>query len=163
MDALNKLSLGRKLVLGGGLLLFIDTFLTWQKVSVSFGAASVSATANAWHGFWGVFLGLMTIVILVWAGAKAFGVALPAVVPDGLATLALGALIALFAVLKTVTENYSAWGSYLGIVLGVAVAAGAWLVFQESGETLPSIPKAATQPPAKDEQPPTDPTGTTPV
>jgi hypothetical protein len=158
MDALNKLSLGRKLVLGGGLLLFIDTFLPWQKVSIG----PVSATANGWHGFWGVLLGLMTIAIVLWAGAKAFGVALPAVVPDGLATLALGALIALFAILKTVTESYRGWASYVGIILGIAIAAGAWFVFQDSGETLPRMATAPTQPPANDEEPPSNLGGTTP-
>jgi hypothetical protein len=138
MEQVKALSLGRKLILGAGVLLFIDTFFAWQKVSVKVGGVEVvSATASAWHGFWGVLLGLMTIALVLWVAARAFGVALPATVPDGLLTLALGALILLFAVLKNLIDDYSAWASYVGIVLAAAVAAGAWLSFQESGESLP--------------------------
>ena len=149
MDQLKGLPLGRKLILGAGALLLIDTFLAWQSVSIGVpGVATVSASQNAWHGFWGVLLGLMTIVLLLWVGARAFGVALPAAVPDGLATLALGGLIALFAILKTLTESYSAWPSYVGIILGVGVAVGAWLTFQESGESLPRVAAATPSAPA---------------
>jgi hypothetical protein len=138
MEQIRSLSLGRKLILGAGALLFLDTFFAWQKVSVKVGGVEVvSATASAWHGFWGVLLGLMTIAIVVWVAARALGVALPANVPDGLATLALGGLILLFAVLKNLIDDYSAWASYVGIVLAAIVAAGAWLSFQESGESLP--------------------------
>lgn len=149
MDQLKGLPLGRKLILGAGALLFIDTFLAWQSVSIGVpGVATVSASQNAWHGFWGVLLGLMTIVLLLWVGARAFGVVLPAAVPDGLATLALGGLIALFAILKALTESYSAWPSYVGIILGIGVAVGAWLTFQESGESLPRVAAATPSAPA---------------
>ena len=170
MEQLKGLSLGRKLILGAGVLLFIDTFFAWQKASVSVsGVTIVSATQNAWHGFWGVMLGLLTIALLLWVGARAFGVALPANIPDGLATLALGGLIVLFALLKTVTESYSHWPSYVGIVLGAGVAAGAWLAFQESGESLPRMATATAgapaptvpdaSPPAADDEPPSAPAG----
>jgi hypothetical protein len=150
MDQLKGLPLGRKLILGAGALLFIDTFLAWQRVSIGVpGGATVSASQNAWHGFWGVLLGLMTIVLLLWVGARAFGVALPANVPDGRVTLALGGLIVLFAVIKTLSDSYSAWPSYVGIVLGAGVAYGAWLTFAESGESLPSV-AAGTAAPAPD-------------
>jgi hypothetical protein len=165
MDRLKGLPLGRKLILGAGALLFIDTFLAWQSVSIGVpGVATVTASQNAWHGFWGVLLGLMTIVLLLWVGARAFGVALPASVPDGLATLALGGLIVLFAVIKTLNDSYSAWPSYVGIVLGAGVAYGAWLAFQESGESLPRVaagtaPAPAPMPDASTDDAPAPPTG----
>jgi len=144
MDQLKGLSLGRKLILGAGALLFIDTFFAWQKVSVKVsGVTVVSATASAWHGFWGVLLGLLTIALVLWAGARVFGVTLPATVPDGLLTLGLGVAIVLFAVLKNLTDSYSAWASYVGMILAAAVAVGAWLSFQESGESLPKRAPAA--------------------
>lgn len=135
MEQVKGLPLGRQLILGAGVLLLIDTFLPWQKVSVG----PFSQSWTAWHGFWGVFLGLMTIALVVWVAARAFGVALPANIPDGLATLVLGALILLFAVIKNLADDFSAWGSYLGIVLAAGVAAGAWLTFQASGEALPNV------------------------
>lgn len=134
MEQLKGLSLGRKLVLGAGVLLFIDTFLPWQTWS----AGPFSFSLNAWHGFWGVLLGLLTIVLLLWVAARVFGVALPVNLPDGLVTLALGALILVFAVLKNLIDDFSAWASYVGIVLAALVAVGAWLSFQESGESLPT-------------------------
>ena len=139
MEHINALSLGRKLVLGGAALLLIDTFLPWQKVDVKVaGIVSVSASANAWHGFWGVILGLATIALLAWAVARMLGRTVPGA-PDGLTTLGLAAVILVFAVLKNLTDDYSAWASYLGIVLAAAIAYGAWLTFQESGEKLPEF------------------------
>jgi hypothetical protein len=135
MDKLNALPLGRKIVLGAGVLLFIDTFLQWQQVS--FGP--ISAGRNAWHGFWGVLMCLMVIVLLAWSVARAFGVALPANIPDGLVTLALGVLIPLFALLKAITDDAVHWPAWIGVILGAAVAYGAWLVFAASGEKLPSM------------------------
>jgi hypothetical protein len=43
------------------------------------------------------------------------------------------------------TDSYSAWASYVGMVLAAGVAVGAWLSFQESGEPLPK-PAAAPGP-----------------
>jgi len=147
MEQLKGLSLGRKLVLGAGVLLFLDTFFAWQKVSLKVGDVSVaSASANAWHGFWGVLLGLLTIVMLVWVATRVLGVALPIKAPDGLVTLALGVLIVVFAVLKNLFDDYSAWASYVGIVLAAGVAVGAWLSFQQSGEPLPKPAAAAPGP-----------------
>jgi hypothetical protein len=60
MPDLKTLSTGTKIVLAAGLLLLIDTFFAWQEVSASIGGVEVaSASANAWHGFWGVVMGLM--------------------------------------------------------------------------------------------------------
>ncbi len=161
MQQLNALSTGRKLILLGGALLLIDTFFAWQKVEVKIaGVTAVSATQNAWHGFWGVVLGLLTIAVLAWVAARAFGVALPATVPDGLATLALGALIFVFALLKNLTDDYSAWASYVGVVLAAVVAAGAWLTFQTSGEALPRVASATpgdSTPPSTPAPPTSDP------
>ncbi len=144
MEQLSALSTGRKLMLGAGLLLLIDTFFNWQSVSIG----PVSVGQSAWHGFWGVLLGLMTIALLAWVGARAFGVALPANVPDGLLTLGLGALIVLFAVIKALSDSYTAWPAYVGIVLGALVAVGAWLNFQDSGEALPTFATATAGSPS---------------
>jgi hypothetical protein len=131
MDKLNALPLGRKLVLGAGVLLFIDTLLNWQQ-SGPYGV-------NAWHGFWGVLMCLMVVALVAWTVARAFDVALPANVPDGLVTLALGVLIPLFALLKAITNDFVHWPAWIGVLLGAVVAYGAWLVFAASGEKLPSM------------------------
>ena len=88
----------------------------------------------------------MTIALLAWVGARAFGVALPANVPDGLLTLGLGALIVLFALIKALSDSYTAWPAYVGIVLGALVAVGGWLNFVDSGEELPKFATATGGP-----------------
>jgi hypothetical protein len=140
MDQLKALSLGRKLILGAGVLLFLDTLLDWQKVSVSVaGITAVSAGQTAWHGFWGVLLGLMTIAIVLWTAARAFDVSLPAGIPDGILSLVLGVLIPVFAFLKAITDDFVHWPAWVGVILGCVIGYGAWLVYSESGEQLPGL------------------------
>jgi uncharacterized membrane protein (DUF441 family) len=79
------------------------------------------------------------IALLLWTAARAFNVNLPAQVPDGLVTLALGVLIPVFALLKAITDDAVHWPAWIGVLLGIAVAYGAWLVFAASGEKLPSM------------------------
>jgi hypothetical protein len=140
MERFNALSTGRKLILGAGVLLLIDTFFNWQAVG-GFGQ-------SGWHGFWGVLLGLMTIAIVAWVAARAFGVALPANVPDGLLTLGLGVLMLLFAFIKALSDSYTAWPAYVGIVLAGLVAIGGWLNFADSGEELPKFATSGAAAPA---------------
>ena len=140
MEQLKGLALGRQLILGAGVLLFIDTLLHWQEVEIG----PISAGRNAWHGFWGVLMCLMVIVLVAWTAARAFGVALPAQVPDGLTTLALSVLIPIFALLKAITDDFVHWPAWIGVILGAVIAYGAWQVFAESGEKLPSMPARDT-------------------
>jgi hypothetical protein len=141
MEQLKALSLGRQLVLAAGVLLFIDSLLDWQHVSASFGGVTVGGGRSAWHGFWGVLMVLMVIVLVLWTAARAFGVKLPdnVKVPDGLTTLGLGVLIPLFALIKAISDDYVHWPAWIGVILGVVIAYGAWLVFAESGEKLPAM------------------------
>ena len=96
-------------------------------------------------------LGLLTIALVAWTAARAFGVEIPINVPDGLTSLGLAAVILLFAVIKALADSYSAWGSYVGIVLAAVVAYGAWFVFKESGESLPNMSTggSSTPPPRR--------------
>jgi hypothetical protein len=139
MEQLKALSRARQIVLGAGVLLLVVTFFPWQSWSAESFGVSAGWSVNAWHGFWGVLLGLLTIAIVAWTLARAFGIELPANIPDGITTLALGGAILVCAVLKNLTDDYSAWGSYVGVVLAALVAVGAWMNFQESGEELPSL------------------------
>jgi hypothetical protein len=140
MEQLQALSLAKKLILGGGVLLLIDSFFDWQQVETPIGDYGQSA----WHGFWGVMLGLLTIVLIVWVVARMFNVEIPGAVPEALVALVLSALILLFAIIKALTDDFVDWPAYVGIVLAAVVAYGAFRNFQESDETLPSMPRAAT-------------------
>ena len=52
MEKINELSLGEKLILGAGVLLFIDLFLHWQ----SYDLGPITLGRSGIHGFWGIFL-----------------------------------------------------------------------------------------------------------
>jgi hypothetical protein len=78
------------------------------------------------------------------AVSRAFNVALPEQVPDGLATLVLGVLIPVFALLKAITDDFVHWPAWIGVILGAVIAYGAWQVFAASGEKLPSMPARDT-------------------
>jgi hypothetical protein len=151
MEQLRGLPLGRQIVLGAGVLLLIDTFLDWQQVSI----LGNSVGNTAWHGFWGIVMCLALIVLLVWTAAKAFGVELPVNVPDGLTSLGLSALILLFAFIKAVSDDFVHWPAWAGVVLAAGIAYGAWLIFQASGESLPSMSGGQAAPPP--ESPPSEP------
>jgi len=141
MDQFKALPLSIKIMFGAGVLLLIDSFFAWQKISVSVGGVEIAAAkANAWHGFWGVLMALLTIGLLFWVAAHALELSLPGGIPQGVSTLAFGIAIFVCALLKNLTDDYSAWASYVGIVLAAILAYGAWLAFQESGESLPSMP-----------------------
>ncbi len=148
MEQLKGLPLGRQLILGAGVLLLIDTFLHWQSVDIG----PFTASRNGWHGFWGVLLGLLTLALVAWVAARAFGVELPMELPEGLTSLVLGVLILAFALIKNLADDYSTIWSYIGIVLAAIVAWGTWLVYQSSGDSMPSMGSSsagsATPPPS---------------
>lgn len=141
MDRLGALSTGTKLLLGAGVLLFVDMFLRWQEVCVEVaGVEAGCAGRSGWGGFWGVVLGLLTIALLVWVGLQVAGVDLSSVnlpVTEAVLTLGLGVLILVFALLKNLIDDYSTIWSYVGVVLAALVAAGAYLRSQELGGTAP--------------------------
>jgi hypothetical protein len=146
LERLADLSTGTKLLLAAAALLLIDTFLPWQRPSVEIGDVEIAAAnINAWHGFWGVVLGLLTIALLVWIGLRVAGVAVNVDLPAPEPTLVaiVGGLVFLLALLKNLVDDYSAWASYVGLVLAAGVAVGAWLRMQAGGERVTSSAPAA--------------------
>jgi hypothetical protein len=181
MEKLNALSRGTQLMLAGAALLLVDTFLPWQSVSFEALGVSVSESWTAWHGFWGVLLGLLTIALLAWLVLRLVGNEVSLPVSDTLVGAALAALILLCAVLKVLTDDAVAWGAWLGLVLAVVIAVGVWMQVQAAGgvDTLRSEvstggagggaaaatsddPMAAPAPPAAPATPATPPPDATP-
>jgi hypothetical protein len=150
MPDLRTLSTGTKLLLGAGVLLLIDTFLAWQKVSVEVGGVEIaSASRNAWHGFWGVAMGLVLVALLVWVGLQLANVDISNLnVPERTVTVTLAVLVFVLALLKNLVDDYSAWPSYVGVVLAAGVAAGGWLRMQEADvAATPAAGEPAAPPP----------------
>ena len=133
MDKFNALSRGAQLMLVGAALLLLDTFLPWQSVSFEALGISVSESWTAWHGFWGVLLGLLTVALLAWLVLRLVGTEISLPVSDVLVGAALAALILLSALLKVLSDDAVAWGAWLGLALAVVIAVGAWLQVQDAG------------------------------
>jgi hypothetical protein len=99
-------------ILAIGLLTFIFSTFSYYKVTVSFGGASQSATASAWHGFFGWFAVLLA---LVGAGLVAVAVFQPAVklpIAPRLASLFAFALASLSVILAIFIIPGSSGGSF---------------------------------------------------
>lgn len=168
MERITALPRGMQLMLVGGVLLLIDTFLHWQSYSASIGTVSVSASRNAWHG-WGVLVGLLTILLLVWLVARLAAADIKLPVSDTLAGAVLGTLIVLFTLIKVLADNeFRTTWAWIGLVLAVVIALGAWLQVTAGGgmETLRTEASgmrsgaatgAPTPPPAQPTPPPPPP------
>jgi hypothetical protein len=135
MDRLTSLSRGMQLMLVGGVLLLIDTFLSWQDYKVKALGVTLGSVGsfNAWHGFWGIIMCLALIVLLAWVVAKLAGVKIPLPVSETMVAAGLAAIVFLFALIKNLADDYSTKWSYIGVVLAAVVAAGAWLQVQAAG------------------------------
>jgi hypothetical protein len=129
MDRFNALGRGMQVMLVAGVLLLIDTFLHWQ--SIDLGVVEVGRTA--WHGFWGVLLGLLTIVLVLWLVARLAAIDIPLPISPTLTGAGLAVLIFVFALIKNLDDDYSSVWAWIGLILSIAILAGAWLQVQASG------------------------------
>ena len=130
---MTKLSTADKILAGGSLLLFIDTFLSWQKISIY--------SWTAWGGsgsFAGVLMGLLTLLLLAGTIAVAAGVSLPVTIPTSTLMSGLTAGTVLFGLIKFlfVVGNHSSLGAWIGLILILAVAYGGYMKMQEQ-KTVP--------------------------
>jgi hypothetical protein len=162
MDRFNALGRGLQLMLVGSVLLLIDMFLPWQDY---FGS---EFDYKGWHGFGGVLLGLLTIVLLAWLGVRLAAVDIQLPVSATLIAAFLGFLIVIVAVLKNLVDDESTFWSYVGVALAIVIAVGAWMQVQATGgveslkSELPSMPASTataggpgqTAPPAEPAAPP---------
>ena len=139
-----RLSTATKILLVGGILLFIDLFLDWQQVDLG----PISIGRSGWHGI-GVLVGLLTIALIVWELLQALEVRmdfLPDTVPVNLVSVALAGAVALFAIIEFFTHNEQRhWPAWIGLILAIVIAIGGFLKFGEAPETTT---RTATPPPA---------------
>jgi hypothetical protein len=154
MPNLADLSTATKLLLGAAVLMFIDLFLSWQKVCVSApGFPEQCGTRSGWAG-WGTLVGLLVVALIVWEGITLAGIASNLNVPiaASIVSAALAAGILLFTIIKFLADNEArSWPAWVGLILAIAIAVGGWLKYKETPETAavatPAEPPAAPPPP----------------
>ncbi len=145
-----RVTTASKIVMVSGILLLVDSFLSWQKVCFDTGVlGNFCGKANAWGGdggFAGVIMGILLIVLLIWEGIQLANMPMNfsiGVTPSK-GTAYLGFAVVVFGLLKFIlaVTNHGALGAWIGLILLLAIGYGSWMKFQE--------PDAATPPMASD-------------
>ena len=150
-DRINALTRGAKILLLAATLLLVDLFLSWQKQCVDTPVGDVCGSRSCWSGFWGVVLGLLTLLLLAWVALQIANVDLSSVnlpVSDAMITLGLGVLVLAAAIIKllTIIGDASAWPAYVGVLLAAAAAYGAWLRSREVDDMAPRSAGGTSRP-----------------
>lgn len=147
---MSKMTTATKIMLGGGILLLIDSFLAWQKACAGIeGVAEFCVSASMWGGdgaIFGVIAGLLTIAVIVWEVLALAGTNLSVGMPASKLSAYLGFGVVGFTVLKFIfalTESPS-FGAFVGLILALAVGYGAWMRFQEPGGASSASPGGVT-------------------
>jgi hypothetical protein len=144
---LTRLTTADKILLVASALLFIDSFLPWQRVCVGANVFRISlcASASEWGGTAaaaGVLAALFTIALLAWkiislaAVDMNFGVS-PSNIGAG---LVLGTSVLTILKFILVIGKALSFGAWIGLILALAVAYGGYMKMQE----------VSTSPPASD-------------
>jgi uncharacterized membrane protein len=176
MERFNALGRGAQIMLVSGVLFLISTFFNWQSVDVG----PVEVGQSAWHGFWGVVMGLLAIVLIAWLVARVAGLEIPIPFSTALVAAALAVLIFVFALIKVLTDDFTSSWAWIGLVLAAIVVVGGWLEVQAAGgmnalrsevssmqsptaqpspaEPAPPPPAPAPEAPAPEAAPPAPPT-----
>jgi hypothetical protein len=127
---MSKMSTASKILLGAGILYFIDLFLQWNRACV----LSFCVGVTGWHGL-GVLNGILVLLIilmevLILAGVNVdFGTVSTRMQIE--AGLAFGVL--LFTILKVIVDNTAiSWPAWIGLILALVIGYGGWMRWQES-------------------------------
>ena len=119
-------------MLVGGVLLFIDMLLAWQSIDLG---PLGDYSRKGWYGAAGVILGILTIILLAWVIVRLASVDVPLPVSTAMTGALLGTLILIFAVIKLLTilgDETTIW-AWVGLVLAIVIAVGAFQAVQEAG------------------------------
>jgi len=128
---ISKLTHGVKVVLGASIAFLIVSIFHWQEISI--GAFSVGV--SMWHG-WGVLAGLLAIAIIVWEGLRLANMKIEIGLTPAMVTAALSILLLFFTILKVLLDNYRTVWAWLGLLLAIFVAVGAWANMKALGESI---------------------------
>lgn len=153
---MDRLSLGEKIFGASGLLLFILSFMgLWAKVEVEGSGADLTQRFSAWDAY-GILVKLALVLALVGGAlviAKAANVSMD--IPWSNVYRAIGVIVAALMVLALVVgpdetgsgslggvsvEISRGLGLFIGALLGLAMAAGAWMHSESPATTAGTEP-----------------------
>jgi hypothetical protein len=132
---MGRMSTGTKILTIGGILLFIDLFLPWQGVGgvEAFGIEVPGVNISGFSGL-GVFVALLVLGLIVWEALLAFGVNIQmGTTSPALISAILGGAVAVFTIILFLTRLTAIkYGAFIGLILALVIAYGAYMRFQES-------------------------------
>ncbi len=166
MEKFGALSIGEKVIIIAGAILFIDGFLPWY--SIDFGPLG-SVTRSGWESPGALWSMLAIVIGLAMAAVVALKGLTEVEIPDNVGgqswpkiLLGGGAAALLLVVIKYLNESsFLGFGFYLGIIAAAALAGGGFLMFREEQEAagssgLPPGPPSGP-PPGPPPSPPSGP------
>jgi uncharacterized membrane protein len=149
MAKINSLSLGEKLVAGGGIVMLIASILPWIKISVkgAAGFAGASASKSAWGApasIWSILAVLIAIILAGIVIARIMNMNLPAL-PSNLTWGQVfgggAALVVVLMILKAwritavqtggVIDKSFGFGFFIAVLATIAIAYGGFLLYSE--------------------------------
>jgi hypothetical protein len=127
---LSKMSTASKILLGAGVLYFIDLFLPWNRVCFGTGlGVDACGSASGIHGI-GILNMLLVLVLIVWEGMALANVNVTA--PRALVSAGLAAGVVVFTVLKILVDlEFIYLFAWVGLLLALAIGYGGWMRWQE--------------------------------
>jgi hypothetical protein len=136
LEKFNALSIGEKIILVAGVILFIVGFLPWYSVDLgTFG----SYTRSGWESPGAIWSILAILVGLAMAGVVALKTFGTAAIPDNVSGftwpkihLGGGVLALVLVLIKLANESsYLGFAFYIGIIAAAALAVGGLLMYRE--------------------------------
>lgn len=157
---LSALSMPRKLLLGSGVLLLINSFLPWYHFSVM----GFSSSASGWNQL-GTLVWILLIATLAWEGARIAGVAPIKGARADLASAAAAGLTLVLGVIYVLIRLFDGnlgIGFWLGVLLFIVFGLGVAQLFQASGgqEAVREVQAEAAQRRAQQQPPAATPPAT---
>lgn len=153
---MKKLTMGQKGIMAVGVLLMIVLFLPWRSIAgCQANTFGIPCSINGFSGF-GVFIFILILGAIAWEVMLVMGTLNSVNAPKALIGAGLAGAIALFTLLKFLTSLSGgafglkpALGSWIGLILSLAMGYAAFLRFNESkGATpAPGAPPLAPPPP----------------
>lgn len=166
---LAALSTPRKLLLGSGVLLLINSFLPWYHFSAEGFGITVSSSWSGWHQI-GVLVWLVLIATLIWEGLRIARVAPLQGARADLATAAAAGLTLVLGVIYVLVRLFDGnlgIGFWLGVLLFIVFGLATAQQFQAGGgqEAVREVQAEAAQRRAQQapQQPPAAPPATPPA
>jgi hypothetical protein len=140
-----RASTAAKIILAAAILLLIDLFLPWQGVDLGeFGEAfGVSGNVSGFNGL-GILVAILCIAVIAWEIMLMAGVNINmGTTSPVLISAILAGVTAAFTIIAFLTKlSAIKWGAFLGLILALALAYGAYMRYTESRAAPPPPPPA---------------------